>query len=1029
MTELTLSAEQRAIIEHGLTPLRVEAGAGTGKTTTLAYRVLSLMDSHGIAAEQILGVTFTNKAAQELAERIGDARATLIEPEGQVDVFTYHGFAAQLLSTHGALIGVERDTQVISPTFSRQILVDSVRDAPFELQDITHRPTVTGSLLKLANDLSDNLRTPEEILELDAETDTDGKRHELARALMNYNEAKRLLGVADYGDLIRLSVNLVRAHPFVADRLRSQYLCVLLDEYQDTNPAQRELFQTLFGQGTAVTAVGDPDQTIYEWRGATPDNFASFPEHFRADDGTQAPTLPLSVNRRSGQPILDLANRLRREIRTTEPGLDLTADDLAAEGIVHVGWYGNARVEAEAIASELHRLHDLGTQWSDMAVLFRKNKDISLVRDALEEHEVPLQVANLGGLLGIPEIVEIRSWLRILADPEDAPGLVRILLGSRYRLGFSDLAPLSRWAARHSTRDDEILDHTLVEALDHLDSIEVDDETRARLTEFREIHRALLTKAQGANLIELTREILTVTGAWQEMDAMPYPSGLSARLNVHRFLDLVEDWSPLEGRPSLDAFLTYLELMSEDPVEELDTARVGTGNAVTLMTVHRAKGLEWAAVFVPALYHGNFPSFGRILDPSLRPQTIPASLRLDPEAKKRLALDQDDSAREAWLRARHTDQEWRLSYVAATRAKSHLYLSGAQWYGGPEPNKRVSKPSALLEIARASPGVSIDHWTEETTDRPETLRFPPGQIGPDLTFDTTWDAALRATMQDPDWAAARADDLGVRDLYDAYVHEFEETLFSLPDPPTPDAALEDTRVSVTGLVTYADCPKRYYWLEVDRLPRKSSAAARRGTELHRRIELHSRGIVPFDELVDDLYDRTPGETEGSSQRGWEAFEDSRYATVTPRYIEVAFELRLADRDDSDAAWIRGRVDAVYPDEDSGWEIVDFKSGRRSTRASSIVQLQAYAIAARGASFGVEAPDDLSVSFVYLGDGLDVVSTKVDDEWLAEAHRRMSALVDGIQQASFDPTPSDACHRCDFLRFCAEGKAYVGDDDG
>ena len=118
------------------------------------------------------------------------------------------------------------------------------------------------------------------------------------------------------------------------------------------------------------------------------------------------------------------------------------------------------------------------------------------------------------------------------------------------------------------------------------------------------------------------------------MDAMPYPSGLSSRLNVHRFLDLVEDWSPLEGRPSLDAFLTYLELMSEDPVEELDTARVGTGDAVTLMTVHRAKGLEWAAVFVPALYHGNFPSFGRILDPSLRPQTIPASLRLDPRGQK-----------------------------------------------------------------------------------------------------------------------------------------------------------------------------------------------------------------------------------------------------------------------------------------------------------------------------------------------------------------------------------------------------------
>ena len=1030
MTAIIPSAEQQAILDHGLASLRVEAGAGTGKTTTLAYRVLALMDTHGIAASQILGVTFTNKAAHELAQRIGEARKSLIDPGGQVDVLTYHGFAAQLLATHGALIGVERDTKVISPTFSRQILVDSIREVPFDIQDITHRPTITNSLLKLANDLADNLCTPEELLELPADSEVDVRRHELARALTNYNQAKRRLDVTDYGDLIRLSVKLIRRHTHVADQLRAQYRCVLLDEYQDTNPAQRELFQLLFGNGTAVTAVGDPDQTIYEWRGATPDNFASFPEHFRSPDGSPSPTLPLSVNRRSGQPILDLANRLRREIKTTKPGLDLSADDPDKYGNVHVAWYDNARAEAEEIARLAHELHSDGVEWSDMAVLFRKNKDISIVRDALDEHQVPLQVANLGGLLGIPEIVEIRAWLRILADPEDSPALARVLFGSGYRLGMSDLAPFARWAARRSNRGEaEILDHTLIEALDHLETIETTDQARVRLSAFRDTHRLLLTKAQGSSLIELTREILAVTGAWQEMDAMPYPSGLSARLNVHRFLDLAEDWSPLDGRPSLEAFLMYLDLMAEDPVEELDTARVGTGNAVTLMTIHRAKGLEWDVVFVPALYHGNFPSFARVLDPSLRSQTIPASLRLDPQARSRLAVDRDEKERAAWLRGRHDDQEWRLAYVGATRAKSHLYLSGAQWYGGPEPNRRISKPSRLLEIARESEAVAIGAWTEAPTERLESLGFPPGQAGPDPAFGATWDAALRAAMDDPEWAGDRAVELDVRDLYDASVNEFQETLFSLPNPAAADVVAQDTRVSVTGLVTYADCPKRYYWSEVDRLPRRSSAAARRGTELHRRIELHSRGIMAFEELSDDLYDRVPGESEGDvgGTRGWEAYENSRYATVTPRFIELPFELQLTGRDNS-TAWLRGRVDAVYPDGDSGWEIVDFKSGRRSTRPSSIVQLQAYAVAATEAGFGAPAPEQLSVSFVYLGDGLDVASSNVDGPWLNEANRRLSELVDGIQHESFDPTPSSACHRCDFLRFCEPGKAFVADSE-
>lgn len=1029
------SPEQQAILDHGLEPLRVAAGAGTGKTATLAYRVLSLMDTYGIEPDQILGVTFTNKAAHELSERIRQARLELTDPARQADVFTYHGFAAQLLSAYGPLVGIERDTKIVTPTFSRQILLESVTNAPFALHDITHRPTITGSLLKLSNDLSDNLRTAADLLVAKPTTETDAKRAELAGALKIYEATKRRLGVLDYGDLIRLAVELVAEHPDVGEAIRDQYRCVLLDEYQDTNPAQRILFQSLFGHGTAVTAVGDPDQTIYEWRGATPANFVSFPDHFPQSDGTPAPTLHLSVNRRSGRRILDLANRLRQEVQGVPPGLDLVAADSGLGGDVHVAWYPDARHEAEEIARETHRLHAHGVDWSEMAILFRKNKDISLVRDALDEHGVPLQVANLGGLLGIPEIVEIRAWLRILADPEDGPALIRILLGSRFRLGFSDLAPLARWAGERSrTGEDDVLDHTLVEGLEHLDTIDMASDTRARLVEFRQLHRKLLTHAQGSSLVELTRQVLAETGAWQEMDSMPYPAGLSARLNVHRFLDLTEDWSPLEGRPSLDAFLAYLELMAEDPLEELDSARIGKGEAVTLLTIHRSKGLEWDAVFVPALYERNFPSVGRILDPSTRPYVIPAELRLDPEARRQLDPQKDAKSREDWLRLRHTDQEWRLAYVATTRARSHLYLSGAHWYGTPEPNKRAAKPSRLIDIARQMPGSIVDAWSDEPGDRPITLRFPPAQSGPDPAFDSTWDEALRRTMADPGWPRRRAAELDVTDLYDSAVEEMQQSLFALPDPVETAEQDHVTRVSVTGLVTYADCPKRFFWSEVDRLPRRPSPAARRGVELHRRIELHSRGIVPFDDLTEDTYDRSPDEGAVDRQGPWASFAASRFAAITPTFVEVPFELRLPDGPPSEPddrqqeSWIRGRVDAVYPDGDDGWEIVDFKSGRRSHRSSTEVQLQAYALAARASSFGVAAPDRLAVTFVYLGDGLDVVRQEVDDQWVHEAGARVGGLIEGIRSEAFDPTPSAACTNCDFTRFCPEGTAFLAAPD-
>ena len=261
----------------------------------------------------------------------------------------------------------------------------------------------------------------------------------------------------------------------------------------------------------------------------------------------------------------------------------------------------------------------------------------------------------------------------------------------------------------------------------------------------------------------------------------------------------------------------------------------------------------------------------------------------------------------------------------------------------------------------------------------------------------------------------------MRDAYDESVEMFEQVLVALPEPADPEPEPGHTTVSVTGLVTYAECPKRYFWSEVDRLPRRPGPAARRGVELHRRIELHNRGMVPFDDLDEDLYDRSPGEGSGGSagDGGWEAFADSRYASESPAQVETPFELRLSDQ-----ALIRGRVDAIYPSGERGWEIVDFKSGRRSARPSTEVQLEAYAVAAAEGCLGTPPPESLEVSFVYLGGGLDVAGREVDGAWLDRARARLAELIDGIRSESFDPAPSSACRACDFRTFCEEGRRFL-----
>jgi ATP-dependent DNA helicase UvrD/PcrA len=642
--------------------------------------------------------------------------------------------------------------------------------------------------------------------------------------------------------------------------------------------------------------------------------------------------------------------------------------------------------------------------------------------DSLTRHDIPFEVANLGGLLSVPEVADMRAWLTIVERPDDSAALAQILVGSRYRLGLADLAALTRRKAGADHEQgmidaDDLVPVSLLEAIEDIDSIRgARPEALAAMRHFMGIYRGLLGQSQGMSLVEVARLALDLTGAWQDLESLPDNQRLTARLNLYRFLDLTEEWSPLRGRPSLGAFLDYLDAIQEEPAEELDSAHLSGEDAVTLVTVHRAKGLEWDVVAIPAVTQNSFPGRSQQFpDPYRFAEHLPASWRIDHTLAE---IPEGDEDRKAYFRKRNELQEWRVAYVAATRARHTLIMTGAYWYGLPEPTVNAKKPSPLFTMVEQDPATVVDAHAEEGP-RPLSLGSGPEARTPDPLFPDGWEAALRQATEDPGFVDTFAGDMGLTEPVAAVSEGWRRTLFELEALEKLRTAVEPDRVvSVTGLVTYAQCPKRFFWSDIDPLPRRRNPAAGAGTELHRRIELHQRGQAPFEEMTDQLYDVIEDEDRQRLGGGFDAFLNSKYAESKAALVEAPFSLRLEN-----TYRVRGRIDAVYID-GHHWEVVDFKSGRPSADPARAVQLEAYALAATEVDFGYDKPERLEVSFVYLGGGLAVDTEHADPEWRHKAREHLDQLTESISAGEFEPTPGDSCRHCDFVRFCEAGRVFL-----
>jgi DNA helicase-2/ATP-dependent DNA helicase PcrA len=1106
------TAEQAAVIGAPLAPLAVIAGAGSGKSETMAARLVWLVANQLVRPERVLGLTFTRKAAAELADRVrtrlaglrraGLPLAAAVPAPGQLPgpgelltaddlppaeaellagdpvICTYHAYAGRLVTDHALREGLEPTLRLITPAVSWQLAaaVVAAYDGSTDAFDWTPA-TVTAAVLTLAGEMSEHLRSAEDVRQTGqwladcaasltgrvpkAVTDvlkTQRTRDQLLPLVAAYAAAKAAREVVDYGDQMALAARIGSRHPQVGQAERSRYQVVLLDEYQDTSHAQLVLLSSLFGGGHPVTAVGDPCQSIYGWRGASAGNLRRFSTDFPARDGRPAAVRVLSTSFRNTGNVLLAAGAIQEDLRAAAPDVPLLVapSGRAERGLVRCALLESVQDEAAWVAGHVSRLLDLapglapdGKPWpdgrpakvrpSDIAVLCRKRAQFPALRAALEARGIPVEVVGLGGLLTVPEVGDIVATLQVLHDPTAAGALARLLTSPRWRLGPADLVALGRRARALARAAEEagtvaagtvprpdlmagaVSDLTrdpgsLIEALEDLGSpAAYSFAGYARLTALAAELR-MLRGHVARPLAELVTEVERTLELDIEVASRPGADPAAARADLDAFADAAAAFAGDIREPTLGAFLAYLEA-AESEEFGLEAGRVGETDSVKLATVHAAKGLQWAAVFVPGLAGGQqrhvFPAKPRVTTRwTENSRLLPFGLRGDVADLPGLAglTSPELTAFNDACTVRDLAEERRLGYVAATRAAYLLACSGYWWSDG------ISRlgPSQFLTEVRAScedgAGV-VEVWQPEPA--PDTvnpaLADPPTAIWPAEAAADARHAAIREAGALVDAAARELATIA------AAIPRPAAPQATAPQPTGPQPAVPDTaseagdaqaaryqqltaawardadlllaererrqagqdvlvslprQLPVSSLVAMARDPGELAQQLRRPMPLRPAPQAARGTTFHQWLEQRygQAQLIDADELpgaADDPAGRTAEPKLAELQA---RFEASEWASRWPVEVEVPFETKIGDR------LVRGRIDAVFADAPGGgYDVVDWKTGRQPGTAAEkravAVQLAAYRLA--WAALAGVALARVRAAFYYVRDDVTV----------------------------------------------------------
>jgi DNA helicase-2/ATP-dependent DNA helicase PcrA len=997
------TAEQTEIIEAPLEPAIVVAGAGSGKTETMAARVVWLIANEFVAPEQILGLTFTRKAAGELAERIRLRIAMLrghlatsgvavaaaeVDPLSAPTVSTYNSFANTIFRENALSIGREADGTVLTEASAWQLARSVVVAADDgRLVELGKRvDAVTSAVLSLSRALNDNVRSTDDvrtvvdeftgIIELPWGSSRVKDHYKSVRDAVaavgslpvlldlvdRYDDAKRRRGFIEFSDQVALALTAVERVPGLAADYRSRFRVVLLDEYQDTSVVQTRLLAGLFGRHP-VMAVGDPHQSIYGWRGASATNFGRFAYDFTgARDG--AARYDLSISWRNPSTVLDAANTIVLPLSASSPVpvKTLTPGPAAGAGSVELAFEQTVLDEADRVAGWLQAQLAVPTEKGEprtAALLCRSIKRIDAFTAALRRRGVKYHVLGVGGLLLEPPIVDLVCALRVLHDPEAGSELIRLLAGARWRVGVRDIKALRDLASELVRRDYRLrpLEPEVREALygsvaaedgasiiDALDFIVAADPERGMLLrDFTAEGLARLKQAgvvferlRGRTGLELHDLVtLVIQELRLDIEVEANESAARGRNSLHAFLELVAGYLSLgDENARLGSFLGWLAEAErrENLSPRSDPPEPGT---VQILTIHGSKGLEWDIVAVPRLVAGELPAPPQDSSGWLGFGQLPNELRGDADVLPLLdwrgvatQKEFDDAVKDfkQQIVRRNDDEQRRLVYVAYTRTRSALLLSGSYWSTQKKPREAGAFLTELVAAgllpADAIPDFAVVDENPIADIEVESILWPTdplGERGPAVR------RAAHDVRQAPELTRAN--------------RWWRDTGLLLAERAERSAGRAElappTRVPASRFKDYISDPAGTLEGLRRPLPERPYRATRLGTIFHSWVESRSLGLAG-DELDAADFDEGEPLERLDAERLAEfraTFERSAWAGLKPVEVEIEIHAPLAGH------VFVCKLDAVYRLADGSYQIVDWKTGKAPKDADDLERKQ------------------------------------------------------------------------------------------
>jgi DNA helicase II / ATP-dependent DNA helicase PcrA len=900
-----LGPEQRAAAAIGGGPIRVVAGAGTGKTAVIAER-FSLLVAGGLSPASILVMTFTERAAAEMRQRIEERIGAAAPAVG-----TFHSIALGWLRADGRMVGVPAGFRILTGA-DRWILA---RELMWQLGDNAltgdERPDdLVAPALQVLERMKQEL-VPIGRLAAWAASSDDAERGELMRACVRlfraYDRECRKRRLLDFEDLLLLTVRMLEENSKLLDRYTARYMSVLVDEYQDLNLAQERLVE-LVASRTQPFVVGDDDQSIYRFRGASRASLERFVASF-----PNTSTMTMGRNRRSSRRIVAAAatlignnpGRLPKQLASAKPGPQ-----------VELWSCPDGMTEAASIATQAADLVERGTSLREIAVLCRTNAIARPIASALAAQGLAHVVIGGRGFHDRAEIRDVIALLRVLRDPGDVVAIARAITRPPLSLDPSKALAVLR------DRGEQL-------ALDAIKAWKP-------AAPFASLLEELAASATWLDVRDLFFELMNRT-RYLEAVSNTLEAGEAARVaaNVGRFAEMIAEFCETVADRSLTAYMQHLDLVLLSGEDEEPAPVEAADDAIHVMTIHQAKGLEFEAVFVPGLVEGRLPQSGRS-----------PRFELPPSVLEPLVRGREDVVAE----------ERRLLYVAMTRARSHLYLTRASHYEG----GRRWRDSRFLEEVRAAGARTVCERKFEAVTQPPARRM---------------------------------------------------------------ATRKPIVLSYSAIAAYRECPRQYWFRQEQRLPavqsaeavhgviqhevlRQAGEARRSGREVTAKVlkSIHE-GVWRVSAFPDPLRAATFKRI-GAAQL--EAYRSRGGFDAPPEFLEHPFSAAV------DGWTLRGVIDRIDRT-DSGWLIVDYKSGRPLTRRRRDLQVALYAL---GASNALRL-DPIELEVVYLATGETVKVQKVG-ALVTDATSQAAEVAAGVREGVFEARPERRrCRLCPYRLACAD----------